>query len=115
MGAARLTRTRRLLDWSYGDGVERQPPRAAYTPAACTHSFTPHCWLLFCADWSIEALTLGTVVTGHMSYPQVVRQLCGRGGALLLQLSLVFRCAGERLRGASGGFAALRVFSMQPL
>lgn len=48
----------------------------------------------FPADWSIEALTLGTVVTGHMSYPQVVRQLCGRGGSLLLQLSLVFRCAG---------------------
>lgn len=29
-----------------------------------------------------------------MSYPAVVQALCGRGGALLLQLSLVFRCAG---------------------
>jgi amino acid permease len=48
----------------------------------------------YMTHWSIEALTLGTVVTGHMSYPEVVRQLCGRGGSLLLQLSLVFRCAG---------------------
>lgn len=44
--------------------------------------------------WSVDALTLGTVITGHMSYPEVVRVLCGRSGALLLQLSLVFRCAG---------------------
>lgn len=29
-----------------------------------------------------------------MSYPEVVRVLCGRAGSLLLQLSLVFRCAG---------------------
>ncbi|KAL4444692.1 hypothetical protein ABPG77_002509 [Micractinium sp. CCAP 211/92] len=44
--------------------------------------------------WSVDALTLGTAITGHMSYPEVVRVLCGRRGALLLQLSLVFRCAG---------------------
>eukprot|EP00887_Chlorella_sp_A99_P002185 scaffold21.g2185.t1 len=31
---------------------------------------------------------------GHMSYPAVVGALCGRAGSLLLELSLVFRCAG---------------------
>ena len=31
---------------------------------------------------------------GHMSYPEVVRTLCGRTGSLLLELSLIFRCAG---------------------
>lgn len=83
-------------------------------PPGCLHPSPPRHTAHWCpsADWSIEALTLGTVVTGHMSYPQVVRQLCGRGGSLLLQLSLVFRCAGERRRGqADGGVwvAALRV------
>ena len=29
-----------------------------------------------------------------MSYPAVMRTLCGRAGGLLLELSLVFRCAG---------------------
>ena len=29
-----------------------------------------------------------------MSYPEVVRTLCGRTGSLLLELSLIFRCAG---------------------
>lgn len=73
-------------------------PPVALLPASGTcwaHYLVPTTFVALCtADWSIEALTLGTVVTGHMSYPQVVRQLCGRGGSLLLQLSLVFRCAG---------------------
>lgn len=37
-----------------------------------------------------------------MSYPEVVRVLCGRRGALLLQLSLVFRCAGLLIVYVSG-------------
>lgn len=87
---------------------------SAAQPPGCLHpspSLHTADWS-FSADWSIEALTLGTVVTGHMSYPQVVRQLCGRGGSLLLQLSLVFRCAGERWKGRANGevwMAALRV------
>lgn len=53
---------------------------------------------LLLAGWmthtSIEMLTLGTMATGHMSYPACMRALCGRAGGLLLELSLVFRCAG---------------------
>lgn len=50
--------------------------------------------IAYMTHWSVESLTLGTLVTGHMSYPEVVRSLCGRSGAVLLQLCLVFRCAG---------------------
>ncbi|KAI3424945.1 hypothetical protein D9Q98_008327 [Chlorella vulgaris] len=41
-----------------------------------------------------EALALGTLVTGHMSFSEVVRELVGKKGSLLLLLSLVCRCAG---------------------
>ncbi|PSC68607.1 Extracellular basic protease [Micractinium conductrix] len=50
--------------------------------------------MAYMTHWSVESLTLGTMVTGHMSYPDVVRSLCGRSGSKLLALCLVCRCAG---------------------
>lgn len=77
-----------------GGGLEAGAAGAATPPSPPQTCLVTPCLPPLSADWSIEALSLGTVVTGHLSYPQVVQELCGRGGALLLQLSLVFRCAG---------------------
>lgn len=71
--------------------------------AALPHAFemlgllTAGAFLLLVAymtHFTNQSLALGTVVTGHMSYPEVVRVLCGKPGSLLLLLSLVCRCAG---------------------
>jgi hypothetical protein len=59
-------------------------------PHCCLHSAIPTSCppqhSVFCMHPHLPA--------GHQSYPEVVRALCGRRASLLLQLSLVFRCAG---------------------
>lgn len=48
----------------------------------------------FMTHFSIQALAQGAVTTGHFSYPQIVDALVGRPAAVLLECSLVLRCAG---------------------
>lgn len=48
----------------------------------------------FLTFFSLEALALGTLATGHFSFPEVVRALCGHTGALVLELCLIIRCFG---------------------
>lgn len=44
-----------------------------------------------------DTLARGTLRTGHMSYPGVAQALLGRPASALLELCLVFRCAGLML------------------
>ena len=59
-------------------------------PAMPTAAFSPHLQ----KQSNLSPMPHPRHAVGHQSYPEVVRALCGRRASLLLQLSLVFRCAG---------------------
>jgi len=48
----------------------------------------------FMTHFSLEALTLGIIVSHKPSYPAVVHSLLGHGAGAFLELCLVLRCAG---------------------
>lgn len=48
----------------------------------------------YMTHFSIQALILGSVITGSLSYGQVVRTMLGQPAEVLLEASLVVRCAG---------------------
>lgn len=50
--------------------------------------------IAFMTHFSIDVMTQGALVTGHASYPAVVKSLLGPSSTKLLELSLVLRCAG---------------------